>query len=404
MTKARPPGRPLIPRGVWVLGLVSLCMDLSSELVHALLPLYMATALGASMLVIGVVEGIAESIALVVKLFSGVLSDWMRRRKPLVLLGYGLAALSKFVFPLAPTLGWVVGARFADRVGKGIRGAPRDALIADLTPPAIRGRAFGLRQALDTVGAIGGPLVALAAMAYFASDFQAVFWIAVVPAMLAVLLIVFGVDEPDRETADADSSANRKSRPRFADAGRMPAAFWFIVAIAVVLTLARFSEAFLILRAVDVGFALAMAPLVMVVMAVVYALVAYPAGVAADRGGAPWLLAGGLAALLAADLVLAQASGGASMLIGAVLWGLHMGLTQGLLATLVAGAAPAALRGTAFGVFNLASGIALLVASVLAGWLWDSFGPAYTFYAGAAFTALAAVGLALRRKDVAGLA
>ncbi len=397
------PERPAIPRGVWVLGLVSLCMDLSSELVHALLPLYMATVLGASMLVIGVVEGIAEATALVVKLFSGVLSDWMRRRKPLVLLGYGLAALSKFVFPLAPSLSWVVAARFADRVGKGIRGAPRDALIADITPTAVRGRAFGLRQALDTVGAIGGPLVALAAMAYFASDFQAVFWIAVIPAVLAVLLIVIGVDEPDRETARAVASAERRSRPRFADARRMPAAFWFIVAIATVLTLARFSEAFLILRAVDVGFALATAPLVMVVMATVYALIAYPAGAAADRGGAPWLLAFGLAALLVADLVLAQASGTASILIGAVLWGLHMGLTQGLLATLVAGASPADLRGTAFGVFNLAAGAALLLASVLAGWLWDSLGPAFTFYAGAVFTALAGIGLALRHRDVAAL-
>ena len=275
-------GLSAIPRGVWVLGFVSLCMDLSSELVHALLPLYMATVLGASVLLIGVIEGIAEAIALIMKLFSGVLSDWTRKRKPLVLAGYGIAALSKFVFPLATTLPWIVGARFADRFGKGIRGAPRDALIADITPPEVRGRSFGLRQALDTVGAVGGPLLALGAMAVFVGDFRAVFWIAVIPAMLAVVLIVFGVDEPE----PAPAVASARPRLRFTDARRLPRAFWAIVAIAGVLTLARFSEAFLLLRALNVGSTVAMAPLVMVVMSLVYAATAYPAGAALDRGHA----------------------------------------------------------------------------------------------------------------------
>ncbi|MEO8755108.1 MAG: MFS transporter, partial [Casimicrobiaceae bacterium] len=321
------------------------------------------------------------------------------KRKPLVLLGYGLAAVSKFAFPLAPTLGWIVAARFADRVGKGIRGAPRDALIADISPAEVRGRAFGLRQALDTVGGIGGPLLALAAMVYFASDFRAVFWIAVVPAMLCVVLLVVGVDEPEPAAA-ADTP---QPRLRFADIGRLRNNYWVIVAIAAVLTLARFSEAFLVLRAQDVGFAVARAPLVMVVMSIVYAATAYPAGVALDRGrGAP-LLAGGLVALIAADCVLALAAGPWSVLAGAALWGLHMGLTQGLLAALVAGAAPDDLRGSAFGVFNLACGIALLIASALAGWLWDAYGPAQTFYAGAGFTALAAIGILWRRDDVARL-
>ena len=391
--------RGAIPRGVWVLGLVSLCMDLSSELVHALLPLYMATVMGASMLVIGVVEGIAEATALVVKLFSGVISDAFRRRKPLVLLGYGLGALSKLVFPLAPTLGWIVAARFADRVGKGVRGAPRDALIADLAPPAVRGRSFGLRQALDTVGGIGGPVLALAAMAYFAGDFRAAFWVAVVPAALCVALIVFGVEEPAPRAAEGSA----KPRWRLADTRRLPAAFWVVVAIAAVLTLARFSEAFLVLRAQHVGLGVAQAPLVMVAMSVVYALAAYPAGAALDRGGGVWLLAGGLVALVAADVVLARADAAGAVLAGAALWGLHMGLTQGLFAALVAGAAPADLRGTAFGVFNFVGGVALLVASVLAGWLWDAYGPAYTFGAGAVFTALAGLGLVLRRRDVAAL-
>ncbi len=388
--------RDRIPRGVWVLGFVSLFMDLSSELIHALLPLYMATVMGASALVIGLVEGIAEATALIVKLFSGVISDWTRKRKPLVLLGYGSAALTKLVFPLAPTLGWIVFARFADRVGKGIRGAPRDALIADLSPPAVRGRSFGLRQALDTVGGVGGPLLAIAAMAYFADDFRTAFWIAVVPAVLCVTLIVVGVDEPEPKR-----DAAKPARWRFADTVRLPRAYWAIVAIAAVLTLARFSEAFLVLRAKDVGFPIAHAPLVMVVMSLVYALVAYPAGALQDRGKGAWLLGGGIVALIASDLVLARADGTFTMLAGTTLWGLHMGLTQGLLAALVAGAAPADLRGTAFGVFNLACGVALLIASTLAGWLWDTFGPAQTFYTGAVLTAIAGAGLLLRRDALA---
>lgn len=392
-------GLAAVPRGVWVLGFVSLCMDLSSELVHALLPLYMATVLGASVLLIGIIEGIAEAIALIMKLFSGVLSDWTRKRKPWVLAGYGIAALSKFVFPLAATLPWLVGARFADRFGKGIRGAPRDALIADITPPEARGRSFGLRQALDTVGGIGGPLLALGAMAVFAGDFRSVFWIAVIPAMLAVLLIVFGVDEPER----SHHATVARPRMRLADAYRLPGPFWFVVAIAAVLTLARFSEAFLLLRALNVGATVTTAPLVMVVMSIVYALVAYPAGAALDRGHGPALLGGGLVALIAADLVLAQAGAMGGVLAGSMLWGLHMGLTQGLLSALVAKVAPADLRGTAFGVFNLVSGVALLAASVLAGWLWDAHGPAVTFYAGAMFTTIAAAGLWLRRGTVAAI-
>lgn len=388
--------RDRIPRGVWVLGFVSLCMDLSSELIHALLPLYMANVMGASALVIGLVEGIAEATALIVKLFSGVISDWTRKRKPLVLLGYGSAAITKFVFPLAPTLGWIVFARFADRVGKGIRGAPRDALIADLSPPAVRGRSFGLRQALDTVGGIGGPLLAIAAMAYFNDDFRAAFWVAVIPAVLCVALIVVGVDEPERK-----DEGKQAARWRLTDAKRLPRAYWAVVAIAAVLTLARFSEAFLVLRAQNVGMPVAHAPLVMVVMSIVYALVAYPAGAAQDRGGGALLLAGGVVALIAADLVLARADGAFLVLTGTTLWGLHMGLTQGLLAALVAGAAPADLRGTAFGVFNLACGVALLIASTLAGWLWDTFGPALTFYAGAVLTVIAGAGLLLRRDALA---
>jgi len=388
-----------VPRGVVVLGFVSLLMDASSELVHALLPLFMVTVLGASTLVVGVIEGIAEATAMVVKVFSGYLSDLTRRRKPLVLLGYGLGAASKLAFPLATTLGFVAGARFVDRIGKGIRGAPRDALIADLTPPEARGASFGLRQALDTVGAIAGPLLALGAMAWFAGDFRAAFWIAVIPAVLCVLLIALGVEEP------AHAQAGKPQAPiTLADLHRLDRRFVIVTAIAVLLTLARFSEAFLVLRAQGVGMALASVPWVMVAMTIVYALVAFPAGVLADHGHLPRLIAGGLAALVAGDVVLAQAAGPTGVLAGAALWGLHLALTQGLLSALVAAVAPPDLRGTAFGVFNLACGVALFLASALAGLLWEAIGPQATFYTGAGFTLLAMAGLWWRRRDIPALA
>jgi MFS family permease len=390
------PALARIPRGIWVLGVVSLLMDASSELVHALLPLFMVTTLGASTFVVGVVEGIAESIALVMRVFSGYFSDAVGRRKPVVLVGYGLGALSKLVFPLAPALGWVVGARFIDRVGKGIRGAPRDALMADLAPAELRGASFGLRQALDSVGAIAGPLLAVLAMVAFANDFRAAFWVAVVPAALCVALIVFGVHEPDRHDRPAGESDSLSLR----DVGRLDRRFWFITGVAAVLTLARFSEAFLVLRGQSVGMNLASVPWVMVVMSAVYALLAFPAGAWADQGNSGRLISLGLLALVASDLVLAQAATPGGVLAGAALWGVHMALTQGLLSALVAAVAPADLRGTAFGFFSLASGVALLFASALAGWLWDAAGPRFTFYAGAVFTVLAWIGLLVRRRDL----
>jgi len=384
---ASPP--PRIPRGVIVLGLVSLCMDLSSEFVHALLPLYLATGLGASMLAIGLIEGTAEAIALVVKVFSGVLSDAVGRRKPLVLLGYGLAALTKPVFALAPSLGWVVAARFADRVGKGIRGAPRDALIADITPPEVRGASFGLRQALDTVGAVLGPIAAIAALAWFAGDFRMAFWLAVIPAFLAVALIVLGVDEPDRR-----QEGGKARRLSLADARRLPLAFWLVTGIAALMALARCSEAFLVLRAADVGIAVGQAPWVMVAMTLVYTAAAYPAGAALDRGRGSAMLYAGLAALVAAHATLAYATGAVAVFAGAGLWGLHMGLTQGIFSAMVAEHAPADLRGSAFGAFNLASGVAMLLASGLAGAVWDAAGARAAFALGAAIALLTLAALA----------
>ncbi|HEV8554657.1 MAG TPA: MFS transporter [Casimicrobiaceae bacterium] len=398
---ANGPGRAAwrsIPAGVWTLGFVSLLMDVSSELIHSLLPLFLVTTLGASAFAVGMIEGVAEATALCTKVFSGYLSDYFRRRKLLTGLGYGLAALSKPLFPLATSFSWVVAARLIDRVGKGIRGAPRDALIADITPPASRGAAYGLRQALDTLGAVAGPLLAIAAMLWFAGDFRTVFWLATVPAFASVMLLVFGVREPPTSGAKGES----EPRVAFADIRRLPAAYWWIVGIAAVMTLARFSEAFLVLRAQSVGMALAWIPLVMALMSTVYAMVAYPAGVLADRGRQSALLQSGLLALIVADLLLANARSITIVFAGTAIWGVHMGLTQGVLAALVAATAPADLRGTAFGLFNLVSGIALLAASALAGWLWDAFGPAQTFYAGAVFTALSWLALVLYGR-IAGL-
>jgi MFS family permease len=355
----------------------------------------MVSSLGATALMVGVVEGVAEATALVVKVFSGTISDWLGKRKGLTVLGYGLGAISKPVFALALTVHWVFAARFMDRIGKGIRGAPRDALIADLTPPEIRGAAYGLRQSLDTVGAVLGPLLAIGLMVLWAGDFRAVFWFAVIPAVLAVLLLIFGVHEPGTGRANTPPTSPVDWRVLSEFGG----AYWWVVVAGGVFTLARFSEAFLILRAQQLGLGDSFAPLVLVIMNVVYALSAYPSGRLADRVSHTKLLAAGLAVLLLSDVVLAQAQGLAAVLVGVVLWGLHMGMTQGLLATMVAGAAPAHLRGTAFGFFNLVSGVAMLVASVLAGLLWDELGPAITFYAGAAFSALALALLMLRRNS-----
>lgn len=369
---------------MWVLGLVSLFMDVSSEMIHALLPIYLVAVLGTSALTVGFIEGIAEATAMITKVFSGTLSDWLGRRKLLAALGYGLAALTKPVFPLANSVGWLVVARFVDRIGKGIRGAPRDALVADLTPASARGAGYGLRQALDTAGAVLGPLIALGLMLLTSDNFTLVFWIAVIPAFVSVGLITFGVDEPQRTT-----SPNAKHRLQLRDAKRLPPAFWAVVAAGSILTLARFSEAFLLLKAQSMGLAAAFIPVVLVVMNLAYAASAYPAGAASDRNGRGGVLLAGIVLLIAADVLLAFAGALPLVFLGTVVWGLHMGLTQGLLATLIADTAPVDLRGTAFGVFNLAGGVGALLASVIAGKLWDAYGPTMTFLASGGFAALA---------------
>jgi MFS family permease len=385
-----------IPRGIWVLGFVSMLMDISSEMIHALLPLYLVVALGASALTVGVIEGVAEATAAITKVFSGALSDWLGKRKLVAAIGYGLAAFTKPIFPLAPSVSWLVAARVIDRIGKGIRGAPRDALVADLAPAPLRGAAFGLRQALDTVGALLGPLLAIGLMWATADAFRTVFWFAVLPAFLAFALIAFGVKDPDQ------SPEGRRVRVPFARAElcQLGSRYWWVVAIGTAFTLARFSEAFLILRAQGAGVPLMWVPAVLVVMNVAYALAAYPAGALSDRVDRVHVLMVGLALLIAADLALAWLPQLSGVAVGVVLWGLHMAFTQGLLATLVADSAPSELRGTAFGLFNLLTGIAMLVASVIAGVLWDAAGPAATFLAGAAFALMTLAGLAWQRQHL----
>ncbi len=386
--KAEGPTLGQIPRGIWVLGFVSMLMDISSEMIHSLLPLFMVTVLGASAITVGIVEGLAESTALIVKVFSGALSDYLGRRKGLAVLGYALGALAKPLFAIAPTAGLVLTARLLDRVGKGVRGAPRDALVADLAPAHLRGAAFGLRQSLDTLGAFLGPLIAVALMMLWADDFRAVFWVAVIPGVLAVLLLALGLRESPRLAAKG-----RINPIRWHNLKRLHPAYWWVVGIGAVFTLARFSEAFLVLRAQQSGMALALIPLVLVAMNLVYALAAYPFGRLSDRISKTGMLAAGLLVLIAADLVLASSTRWPVLMLGVMLWGVHMGMTQGLLASLVADRAPADLRGTAFGLFNLVSGVAMLLASVLAGVLWDSLGASSTFYAGAGFCVLGLLAL-----------
>jgi MFS family permease len=418
-----------LPVAIWTLGFVSLLMDVSSELIHSLLPVFLVSSLAASAFTVGLIEGAAQATALIVKLFSGVWSDRLGRRKPLALLGYGLGALAKPLFALAPGVGWVFGARMIDRVGKGIRGAPRDALLAELAPEARRGASFGLRQALDTVGALLGPLLAVVLMAWWGGDVRAVFWVAVIPAALSVALLAFGVSEPERvsaapgrcETTDAPPRGAASTSERggaltspgtgaaaavpsgvdrlpargigWTAVRRLPAACWRVVAVGAMFTLARFSEAFLLLRAQQGGLALTLVPLVLVTMNAVYAASAYPFGHLADRVDRRRLLAAALAVLVVADMVLASSAQVAVVAAGAALWGLHMGMSQGLLAAMVADSAPADAIGTAYGVFNLACGLALLFASASAGWLWDRFGAEFTFLVAAAWALLACVAL-----------
>jgi MFS family permease len=378
-----------LPGGIWALGFVSLFMDISSEMIHGLLPVFLTSVLGASTEMVGLIEGVGEATASISKLFSGWVSDKLGKRKALTVIGYGLGALSKPLFALALTSSLVLAARFSDRVGKGIRGAPRDAMVGDMVPAGLRGAAYGLRQALDTVGAFAGPLIAIALMATLQGNFRLIFWLALIPGLISVLVLLVAVREPPHEAVATQAPL------KFSDLKTLGAAYWIVVGIGAVLTLARFSEAFLILRAQTAGLSLALVPLVLVIMNIVYSLSAYPLGALSDHVDRKLILAIGFATLIVSDIVLAVAPNLLAVMAGVALWGLHMGMTQGLLAALVADEAPANLRATSFGVFNFVSGLALLLASLIAGALWEMVGPYATFMAGAAFTAIGLVGTAV---------
>ncbi|MFP3182782.1 MAG: MFS transporter [Paraburkholderia sp.] len=382
-----------IPRGIWMLGFVSMFMDISSEIIHSLLPMFLVTSLGASAMMVGLIEGVAEATTPIVKAFSGVLSDYLGNRKWLAVVGYGIGALSKPLFALAPTAGIVLTARVTDRIGKGVRGAPRDALVADITPAHLRGAAYGLRQSLDAVGAFLGPLFAAGLMLLWANNFRLVFWVAVIPGLVAVALLAFGIEEPTRHLG-----AKRVNPLRLESLKKLSRSYWWVVFIGAVFTFARFSEAFLVLRAMQGGVPIALVPLVMVAMNLMYSVSAYPFGKLADSMSHARLLAIGLVVLIASDVVLAHGNHWPVVLLGVALWGLHMGLTQGLLATMVAHSTPPDLKGTAFGFFNLMSGLAMLVASVVAGELWDRLGAGATFYTGAGFCLLTLCALAFGRE------
>lgn len=383
-----------VPRTVWALGFVSMFMDISSEMIHSLLPVFLVTGLGASAAMLGVIEGVAEATASATKVFSGLISDKLRKRKLLTVVGYGLAAATKPIFPFASTSAEVLAARFSDRIGKGIRGAPRDAMIADVTPAENRGAAYGLRQSLDTIGAIAGPVIAMGLMSLYGNNERAVFGWAVLPAFVSICVLIWGVQEPEM----APQSVTKPVSPLFQGWRSFEPAFWVVVLAGGVFALARFSEAFLLLRAQEVGLSVAFVPLVLVVMNVVYALASAPAGRWSDTFDRRIILVSGIAVLILSDLVLASAPSLFGVLLGSALWGLHMGLTQGLLSALVADAAPADLRGTAFGIFNLVTGLCLLIASVVAGGLWTAYGSQWTFIVGS-LLALASIGAVMLLKS-----
>ena len=385
--------RPPLPRNVWVLGFVSLFMDLSSEIYHALLPAFITLVLGLPATALGAIDGIAEATANFAKLFSGRFSDRSLRRKRWVMAGYGLAALSKPLFPLATTAPAVMVARFADRIGKGIRGAPRDAIVADETPPEIRGRAFGLRQALDTVGALLAPLAAIGLMALLASDIRAVFWIAIIPAAISFLLAWLALREPEQHLAPL------KKSPFFHGFKELDPQTKRLLQVGFLFTLARFSEAFLILKGIDIGLTEAMSPLTLAIFNLAYVALAYPAGALSDRMSPRSILMAGIAVLIAGNLVLAETTGFAGLVIGTVLWGAHMALTQGIFSRMIADSAPENLRATSFGAFWFVSGIGGLLASLGAGWLWDRQGSAATFITSGLVAAVALAMLMLLGEE-----
>jgi Major Facilitator Superfamily. len=384
--------RQRLPLTIWGLGLGSLLMDTSSELVHSLSPVLLVNVLGASVVAVGMIEGVAEGIAAFTKVFAGAASDYFRRRKTLIVLGYALAALAKPLFPLATSASWVFAARFIDRMSKGIRDAPRDALVADITAQTERGAAYGLRQALDSLGSVVGPILAVLLMLALSGKIRTAMWIAVIPGILAVIVVALLVREPHQKQAAV------REPPDWGKARELPPRFWLIVTVGAIFTAARFSDSFLILRARDIGLSASYAPMIIVVLSCICAAGAYPAGVASDRISPRNLLLIGLGFLIAADVVLGVGHSIVPIFAGGALWGVHLALTQGVFAKIISDFVPVDLRGTGFGIFDLARGVAFVIANVVAGWWWRMSGAPAAFFSAAAFATIGGIGLAVATR------
>jgi MFS family permease len=378
--------RARLGRNVLALAAVSLLTDVASDMTYPLLPLFLATTLGASATAVGAIEGAAESTAALLKLASGWLSDRVSRRKPLVLAGYGIASLIRPLIGLAQSVTQVLGIRVTDRIGKGIRTAPRDALVADSVDPAIRGRAFGFHRAADHAGAVIGPLLAFALLRWGGLEVRQIFLLTAIPGALAVLALLVGVREVPREMPEASRKLDLR-----APLGRR---FWSFLAVLLVFTLGNSTDAFLLLRARDLGIDAALIPILWALLHVVKSLSSTPGGALSDRIGRKPLLVAGWILYAAVYFALARADAAWQAWALFAVYGIYFGLTEGVEKALVADLVPEDRRGAAFGWYNLALGIAALPASLIFGTIWDRAGAPAAFGFGAAMALAAAIGIA----------
>ncbi len=391
-----PQAAPL-PATVWILGIASLLNDVSTEIIHSVLPLYMVTALGASFIAVGLLEGTAEALASVLKVGAGGLSDLLGKRKALVVSGYALSTLVKGCYALAGDMTMVMIARLGDRVGKGIRVGPRDALVADSTSPEQRGAAYGLRQSLDTVGAVIGPGLSFVLLSLWHMDYKNIFAIAIVPGIIAVLLLLIGVREPEKRESKSDDKKLHKDLLK-----RLSPAYWSLVVVSFLFNLGNSSDAFILLKGKEAGLALGMVPLMLVVMNVFYAACAYPAGKLSDKLGRVAMLRVGLLFYALVYLGFAFCNTQWQVWTLMALYGVQLGLTQGTLLALVSDVTDADTRGTAFGMISLVTGLALLPASLIAGFLWQNVGSWATFGAGTVCSVVALIVFSIWYRPEAG--
>nr|WP_200892490.1 MFS transporter [Aliterella atlantica] len=382
------PNLPPLPRQVWVLGWVSLLMDIGSKMIQSVLPLFLVSMLGASLVTVGAIEGIAEVTAAGLKVGSGLISDrGGQHRKWSAVLGYGFSALMIPLYPIATSPGWILAARMGDRMGKGIRVAPRNALVADATPEHQRGAAYGLRYTLDTIGALLGPIVATILLAVSRQNTRLVFWAAMIPAFLAVGLLIWGIQAPPFAQP---SSKSKASGLRWQSLQQLGVNYWHLVVVVCLFNLGNSSDAFLLLKAKDVGISFTAVPLVLTAIHAGSAVSAYPAGWLSDRLSRRnvFLVGLGLFALTYGGLAIARQPWQVWLLLG--LYGLYQGITQGVLLAMVAATITPMSRGTAFSFLSLVAGFSLLLASLLAGWLWQQIGSWAAFGLGSA-SAIAAI-------------